>query len=86
VHRTQVLTLPRHLLTHAAGLTYDVVHPDLIKIAQKKGKVPGTGDTILERFGYPLIFEPGTNWIYGPGIDWAGKLVERVTGQTLEEQ
>jgi CubicO group peptidase (beta-lactamase class C family) len=80
-----VLTPSRHLLTHASGLCYDAAHPDLIKIAQKKGKVPGTGDTIKERFTYPLIFEPGTNWIYGPGIDWAGKLVERVTGQTLEE-
>jgi CubicO group peptidase (beta-lactamase class C family) len=32
-----------------------------------------------------LIFEPGTDWSYSSGIDWAGRLVERVTGMTLEE-
>lgn len=31
----------------------------------------------------PLIFEPGTRWQYGTGIDWAGILVERVSGISL---
>ena len=33
----------------------------------------------------PLLYEPGTGWRYGTSIDWAGKLVERLTGETLEE-
>jgi CubicO group peptidase (beta-lactamase class C family) len=61
------------------------MHPDLIKMSQAKGRIPGTGATIVERCSHPLVFEPGTGWIYGTGIDWAGKLVERVTNQTLEE-
>ena len=80
-----LLTYPRHLLTHSSGLTYDAAHPDLIKIRQKRGEVPGTGDTVETRFTYPLVFEPGTSFLYGPSIDWAGKLIERVTKQTLEE-
>jgi CubicO group peptidase (beta-lactamase class C family) len=32
----------------------------------------------------PLAFDPGTEWQYGINIDWAGKLLEAVTGQTLE--
>ncbi|KAH7310296.1 beta-lactamase [Rhexocercosporidium sp. MPI-PUGE-AT-0058] len=32
----------------------------------------------------PLIFEPGTGWVYGMSTDWAGKLVETLTHQTLE--
>ena len=32
----------------------------------------------------PLLFDPGTGWEYGIGIDLAGKVVETVTGQTLE--
>lgn len=75
----------RLLLTHSAGVSYDGLHPDLIKIRQKQGHVPGTGATVEERCTHPLVFEPGTSWIYGTGIDWAGKLVERVTDQTLEE-
>ncbi|KAF4232233.1 hypothetical protein CNMCM6805_010069 [Aspergillus fumigatiaffinis] len=42
------------------------------------------GLAYVERFAYPLAYEPGTGWGYSPGIDWAGKIVERVTGETLE--
>lgn len=38
-----------------------------------------------DRFLYPLVYEPGTNWMYSTSIDWAGRLVERLTGLTLEE-
>ena len=31
----------------------------------------------------PLIFDPGEKWEYGVGIDFAGKAVEKVTGQKL---
>jgi CubicO group peptidase (beta-lactamase class C family) len=30
------------------------------------------------------MFEPGTRWEYGTNVDWAGRLVEKVSGQTLE--
>jgi len=32
----------------------------------------------------PLMFEPGARWQYGQGIDWAGRLVEAISGSTLE--
>lgn len=32
----------------------------------------------------PLLYEPGTSWLYGVGIDWAGQMVERVSGQSLD--
>jgi CubicO group peptidase (beta-lactamase class C family) len=32
----------------------------------------------------PLMFEPGERWEYGINIDWVGKTVERVSGQSLE--
>lgn len=38
-------------------------------------------NTILK----PLIFEPGTSWIYSTSIDFVGKLVERVSGERLDE-
>jgi len=28
-----------------------------------------------EGYRYPLIFEPGNGWAYGPGMDWAGRVV-----------
>jgi methyl acetate hydrolase len=32
----------------------------------------------------PLMFEPGTRWQYGQGVGWAGRLVEAMSGTTLE--
>ena len=32
----------------------------------------------------PLVFDPGEGWEYGINIDWVGKAVEAVSGQTLE--
>lgn len=46
---------------------------------------PNTQKTVVDRFAYPLMFEPGSSWSYGTSIDWAGKVIERLTGQTLEQ-
>lgn len=40
--------------------------------------------TVEEKSTVPLVFEPNTGWAYGQGLDWVGKLIERVTGETLE--
>ncbi|KAL6719174.1 hypothetical protein ACLMJK_003411 [Lecanora helva] len=34
-------------------------------------------------FQQPIMFEPGTDWAYGIGIDWAGTLIERTTSTPL---
>lgn len=39
-----------------------------------------------ECYLFPLTFNPGTAWAYGVGLDWAGILISRVTGKTIEEQ
>ena len=31
------------------------------------------------------MFEPGALWQYGQGVDWAGRLVEAISGATLED-
>ena len=33
----------------------------------------------------PLMFEPGSRWQYGTSADWSGRLVETVSGLTLEQ-
>jgi methyl acetate hydrolase len=32
----------------------------------------------------PLAFDPGERWEYGINIDWAGRMVETVSGQDLD--
>lgn len=73
-----------NLLTHSAGIGYDAFDPVLMKYRAWQGRNINTGATISERFTFPLTYEPGTSWAYGCGIDWAGRVVEIVTGETLE--
>ena len=39
---------------------------------------------LTEALKFPLVFEPGASWEYSVGIDWAGFMVERVSGMDLE--
>jgi len=67
----------KHLLTHTSGICYDIWDQDMFKYtSQTKGVVPAAP---------PLMFEPGTRWQYGMGLDWTGRLVETLSGMTLEE-
>ncbi len=70
----------KHLLTHTSGLCYDTWSDDMQRYEKAGGAVP-SGVAPLP----PLMFEPGTRWQYGYGADWAGRLVEIVSGQTLEQ-
>jgi len=60
----------RHLLTHSAGCAYDGGAPTLIKYQKQRGRELGVGPTVPERYDYPLLFEPGTGWMYGANMDW----------------
>tara|TARA_B100001175_G_scaffold309572_1_gene311455 strand:- start:192 stop:1418 length:1227 start_codon:yes stop_codon:yes gene_type:complete len=66
----------RHLLTHTAGFGY-----------------PNGTYKLYEKFdslewGYqdfPRQFESGTQFLYGTNTDWVGKLIEKISGMTLEQ-
>lgn len=40
---------------------------------------------IQSRLAPPAVDDPGADWIYGANLDWAGKLIECITGMDLEE-
>jgi len=65
----------RELLTHTSGLAYNFVSPTV------RDFKPRDGDTFEAG---PLVFEPGERWIYGPSTLWVGRIVETVSGRTLE--
>lgn len=72
----------RNLLSHTSGCAYELWNADLIK-AQADLQLPSIFALEKAGLGAPLMFDPGTAWEYGIGIDWAGQLVEAVSGQTL---
>lgn len=72
----------RHLLTHTAGYAYEIWSTDIIKYQQAKG-IPGITSCENAALKTPLLFDPGERWFYGINIDWAGKMVEAVSGKKL---
>ena len=70
----------RHLLLHTSGCAYTFMNADLLRHAMATGKMAAGKRASLD---LPLMFDPGTNWQYGTGIDWAGLAVEAVTGMSL---
>jgi CubicO group peptidase (beta-lactamase class C family) len=81
-----------HLLTHTAGLTYGFhrVHPvDAMYRAAgfEWGTPPGTdlAQACDLWAGFPLLFQPGTEWNYSVATDVLGRVVEVASGQRLDE-
>jgi CubicO group peptidase (beta-lactamase class C family) len=72
----------RHLLTHSAGFSYEIWNPDIQKV-QAALQIPGITECKEKALTTPLIADPGERWDYGINIDWAGKMVEAVTGKKL---
>jgi len=73
----------RHLLTHTAGFSYDIWNANIGRYMKHAG-VPGIITCQNAALRTPLVFDPGEGWEYGINIDWVGKVVEAVSGQTLE--
>jgi CubicO group peptidase (beta-lactamase class C family) len=81
-----------HLLTHTSGLTYGFhnthVTDAIYRRAGFEWGVPKGADLAecCARWAeLPLAFQPGAEWNYGVSTDVLGRLVEVVSGQTLDE-
>ena len=74
----------RQLLTHTAGLTYDFFNETYTRLANEQGQ-PWVVEASYASIETPLLFDPGERWEYGSNIDWAGLVVEGITGKRLGE-
>jgi methyl acetate hydrolase len=72
-----------HLLTHTAGFSYDIWNANIGKYMEHTS-VPGIITCQNAALRTPLVFDPGEAWEYGINIDWVGKVVEAVSGKTLD--
>ena len=72
----------RHLLTHTAGFSYEIWSDAIVRYQEATG-TPGVMSCENAALTTPPLFDPGDRWDYGINIDWAGKLVEAVSGQRL---
>ncbi|GAB0134268.1 hypothetical protein EsDP_00002647 [Epichloe bromicola] len=80
---TRPITL-RQMLTHTAGFSYAFADPILVKWSRA---TPGRNLSRIQwsksEITTPLRFAPGEAWGYGVGLDWAGQVLEKVTGKSL---
>jgi CubicO group peptidase (beta-lactamase class C family) len=81
-----------HLLTHTSGLTYGFHHAHPVDAIYRAmgfewGSPRGadTAEVCRKWASAPLVFQPGTEWNYGVSTDVLGRLVEVISGQTLDE-
>src|SRR4051794_35555515 len=80
-----------HLMTHTSGLTYGFHHTHAVdEIYRANGfewSTPPGMDlaACCEAWaGMPLAFEPGAEWLYSVATDVLGRVVEVVSGQSLD--
>jgi CubicO group peptidase (beta-lactamase class C family) len=73
----------RHLLTHTAGFSYEIWDADMVRYVKASG-MPSMASGKVAALRMPLVFDPGDKWEYGINIDWVGRLVEAISGQTLD--
>jgi len=82
-----------HLLSHSCGLANSWGDSAIAPLYREAGlvaaawmydpRIDGLAG-FAERLGrLPLAFQPGTDWVYGYGLDIAGLVIERISGQRL---
>jgi CubicO group peptidase (beta-lactamase class C family) len=78
----------KHLLTHTAGLANSyrgMTQPEYAKIAELQKPGETMADSVVRLAKLPLNFQPGEAWEYGPATNVVGRLVEVMSGQSLDE-
>lgn len=72
----------RHLFAHASGLSYETVPADVSP--GMSGPFISLEENLRRLAKAPLVFAPGTGWVYGTSIDVLGGVIAAINGSTLE--
>ena len=83
--------LIRHLTSHTSGIIYSFIQPQLpISKAWIAGgeqrqdlSAKDWSEQVVAKL--PMAAEPGAAWNYSQGLDVLGGVIEKITGQTLEQ-
>jgi CubicO group peptidase (beta-lactamase class C family) len=81
-----------HLLTHTSGLTYGFLRVHPVDARYRAAGFEWFGPAGMDLAaaceawaGFPLLFQPGTEWNYSVATDVLGRVIEVVSGQRLDE-
>ena len=73
-----------HLMTHTSGLGYWFWNADLANYEKVTG-LPSLLTGRIAALSAPMVADPGTRLEYGTNTDWLGRVVEAVSGESLDK-
>jgi CubicO group peptidase (beta-lactamase class C family) len=76
------------LMSHTAGFTYGLFGNTPVDVMYRKNnplEAPSLKAMIDRLATLPLLYQPGTRWVYSVGVDIQGYLVEKLSGKTFPE-
>ncbi len=80
----RVMTI-RHLMSMQSGLDYDLESPSVRAAIEAIGPHASTRQLVDAKAGDPLMFEPGTNFLYSLSHDVLAAVIEVVSGLRFSE-
>ncbi|MGA3327849.1 MAG: serine hydrolase domain-containing protein [Terriglobia bacterium] len=78
----------RELMTHTAGFTYGYFGETPVDKMYRDEQVMQSAslqDMIDKLAKIPLLYQPGTRWVYSASMDIQGYIVEKLSGQSLPD-
>ena len=76
------------LMTHTAGFTYGLFGSTPVDKLYKAKNWLGAAnlqDMIQRLAGIPLLYQPGSKWVYSVSMDIQGYIIEKLSGKSLPE-
>ena len=76
------------LMSHTAGFTYGIFGMSPVDKMYRDTHVLASGNLkeMIDRLaGLPLLYQPGTKWVYSVSVDIQGYIVEKLSGKTLPD-
>ncbi len=76
----------KDLMLHTSGITYRSGATAVTEAYDRLKPMESANlAEMVEKFSkIPLAFDPGTDWVYGAGIDVLGRVIEVVSGESLD--
>jgi len=74
------------LMSHTAGFTYGIFGTSPVDKMYRDARVLGSDNLkqmIDKLAGLPLLYQPGTRWVYSVSVDIQGYLIEKLSGKKL---
>lgn len=80
----------KDLLSHTAGFSYNFLGDSLAKEYDRVGLFHSETTTLEEEINLlstlPLLYQPGTRWVYSVSVDVLARIIEIVTKGTLQSE